>query len=203
MAYSDFTLASALEKLSLSLRQEESLFAEVAGVKPSALLAEVLKDNIPTALAIHTEKARSELIVMPVLMEIRRRAGVGLFSGIEFNVDDAQGLRGVCDFLLSQTQNSFFIEAPVLSVVEAKNDNIKSGLGQCVAEMVAARLFNERAGKGPRVIYGLVTTGSIWRFLRLDEGAVVLDSVEYYLDQLPKILGILLSILQLESAPLR
>ena len=194
MAYSDFTLASALEKLALTLRQEESLFAEVEATEPSALLAEVLKDNVPTALAIHTEKARSELIVMPVLMEIRRRAGVGLFSGIEFNVDDSQGLRGVCDFLISQTQNSFFIEAPVLSVVEAKNDNIKSGLGQCIAEMVAARLFNEKAGKGPRVIYGLVTTGSIWRFLRLDDGAVVLDSVEYYLNQLPKILGILLAI---------
>ena len=196
MAYSDFTLALALEKLALTLRQEDSLFAETEPAVPSELLLAVLKDNVPTALAIHTEKARSELIVMPVLMEIRRRANVGLFSGIEFNVDDSKGLCGICDFLLSQTQNSFFVEAPVLSVVEAKNDNIKSGLGQCIAEMVAARLFNERAEKGPSVIYGLVTTGSIWRFLRLDGPVVVLDSVEYYLDQLPKILGILLKVVQ-------
>jgi hypothetical protein len=81
-------------------------------------------------------------------------------------------------------------------VVEAKNDNIKLGLGQCVAEMVVAQLFDARADKGPKIIYGLVTTGSIWRFLKLEESVVFLDSGEYYLDQLLKILGIVLSILQ-------
>ena len=156
MVYSDFTLPLALEKLSLALRQDVALFAGVAPIAPSDLLTAVLVDNVPTALAIHTEKARSELIVMPVLMEVRKRTHAGLFSGIEFNVDDARGLRGVCDFLLSRSQNAFFVEAPVLSVVEAKNDNIKSGLGQCIAEMVAAQLFNARAGPMWKGVNGMV-----------------------------------------------
>ncbi len=82
--------------------------------------------------------------------------------------------------------------APVVTVVEAKNDNIKSGLGQCVAEMVAARLFNERTGEGPATIHGVVTTGSNWRFLKLDGGTVFVDRPEYYLDHVEKILAILL-----------
>jgi hypothetical protein len=100
--YSDFTLPIALEKLSLTLRQEMSLFAGVESAVPSELLIAVLADNIPMALAIHTEKARSELIVMPILMEIRKRTNAGLFSGIECKVDDAKGLHGVCDFLFAQ-----------------------------------------------------------------------------------------------------
>ena len=79
-----------------------------------------------------------------------------------------------------------------MMVVEAKNDNIKSGLGQCTAEMVAARVFNEREGAGASLIHGAVTTGSLWRFLKLDGDTVFIDRAEYYVDQLDKILGIFL-----------
>jgi hypothetical protein len=36
------------------------------------------------------------------------------------------------------------VEAPAIVIVEAKKSDIKSGLGQCIAEMVAAQRFNEK-----------------------------------------------------------
>ena len=84
----------------------------------------------------------------------------------------------------------------MLAIVEAKKENITGGLGQCVAAMVAAQLFNERDGSVDMVIYGAVTTGSNWRFLKLEGSTVLIDRPEYYLDRVDKILGILLSIIQ-------
>jgi hypothetical protein len=194
MAYSDFTLDSALRSLELTLREREDVFADVDEFEVGPSLRATMDENTPLAMAIHTEKARSELIVAPILLEVRRlkRREIGFFSGISFDVTAEKGLNGVCDFILSQSPTQLVLEAPVLPIVEAKNDNIKSGFGQCVAEMVAARIFNERAGTGPTTIFGAVTTGTAWRFLRLAEGTIFIDRIEYYLDRLEKILGILL-----------
>src|SRR5262249_20277502 len=143
---------------------------------------------------VHTEKARSEFIVAPILGEVctlmDRR--ISLFSGVSFEIDKARGLDGTCDFILSDSMNQMFVTRPVLMIVEAKNDNIKAGLGQCAAEMMAARLFNNRQGEGLSTIHGAVTTGSVWKFLKLEEEMLYTDRAEYYLDQVDKVLGILL-----------
>jgi len=121
---------------------------------------------------------------------------ISLFSGTDFNVDIEKGLIGYCDFLLSASREQFFISAPVITIVEAKNENIIGGLGQCVAEMIAAQIFNQRKGIDIPVIYGVVTSGTTWRFLRLNETNVCIDLVEYYINQVDKILGIILKPIQ-------
>jgi hypothetical protein len=163
MAYSEFTLDGVRRAFALILDERGDLFAMVPDHAISPLLRTLLEENVPLALAINTEKARSELIVMPILLEVWRlmRREISLFSGIEFNVAPDRGLSGVCDFILSRSPIQLVLSAPVLTVVEAKDDNIKSGLGQCVAEMIVARVFNEREGEGPTIIYGVVTTGSL------------------------------------------
>src|SRR5262249_35032841 len=152
------------------LDETREIFAAVPALHVSALLSDTLAENIPLAVAISTEKARSELIIVQILLEVRRQAQrrISLFSGVEFTVDASQGLKGVCDFLLSLSPEQLTIEAPVVAVVEAKNDNLKSGIGQCIAEMVGARLFNEQRGSAIKSVYGVVTTGSLWKFLILD-----------------------------------
>jgi C1A family cysteine protease len=77
--------------------------------------------------------------------------------------------------------------------VEAKNDNLKSGLAQCAAEMVAAQIFNARQENKITKVYGAITTGTVWQFLELESQTVVLDLKEYSIENLPKILGILIS----------
>jgi len=194
MAYSKFTLRDALSRFSLTLDESTDIFAPAPLLAPSAFLTTTLSENAPLALALQTEKARSELIITPILMEVRRQAlpsPVGFFSGIDFEVDEKQGLSGICDYLLSRAKEQSFVRAPVLAVVEAKNENLKPGYGQCAAEMVAAQLFNEREGTEVGAIYGAVTSGDIWKFLRLENGVLCLDRATYYLDRLESILGIL------------
>ena len=108
-------------------------------------------------------------------------------------MDFDRGLRGVCDFLFSLSPEQLFVEAPVVAVVEAKNDNIKSGLGQCVAEMLAAQTFNERRGNPIPTVFGVVTTGSLWTFLRLTGDLVSIDAAEYHIKEVERIVGILVS----------
>ncbi|EDX71636.1 hypothetical protein MC7420_5261 [Coleofasciculus chthonoplastes PCC 7420] len=198
MAYSNFTLAKVKEDFGLTVDETQNLFADVEGVKPSDILSVTLQDYIPLATAIGTEKARSEFLIAPILSEVRRLLNyqISLFSGTDFNVDIEKGLIGYCDFLISASREQFFISAPVITIVEAKNENIIGGLGQCVAEMVAAQFFNQRQGIDIPVIYGVVTSGTAWRFLTLDETNVCIDLVEYYINQVEKILGIILKPIQ-------
>jgi hypothetical protein len=158
----------------------------------------LIAEGATIALAINTEKAKSEFIIAPTLLELRRRLGgaYALFSGVELNVDPSRGLNGVCDFILSGSPMQFALTAPLLTVVEAKNDNLLSGLGQCIASMVAARIFNEKAENPVTVVHGVVTTGSAWKFLRLAGTALTLDLKEYYIDDLGKIVGILESLVR-------
>lgn len=98
----------------------------------------------------------------PNLTEVRRQVNyqISLFSGTDFNVDIEKGLVGYCDFLLSASREQFFVGAPVITIVEAKNENIIGGLGQCVTEMVAAQIFNQRQSLDIPIIYGVVTSGT-------------------------------------------
>jgi len=198
MAYSNFTLAKVKEDFGLTVDETQNLFADIPGVHPSELLTLTLAESIPLATAIDTEKARSEFIIAPVLSEVRRQVNyqVSLFSGTDFNVDIEKDLQGYCDFILSCSAEQFYINAPVITIAEAKNEKIPSGFGQCIAEMVAAQIFNQSAGNKIDKIYGAVTTGTAWRFLVLEERTVLIDQLEYYIKEIDKILAILLQPIQ-------
>jgi len=198
MSYSQFTLATVKKTFNLITSEEVDIFAPISKIKCSEYLADMLQYNVPLALASNTEKARSEMIITPILIELRKQlnAGFNLFSGIEFDVASEKGLTGYCDFILSHSPEKLFIAAPVIMLVEAKNENIKGGLGQCIAEMVAAQIFNEREGNEISTIYGAVTIGTTWQFLKLTDERVEIDLNEYYLTEIDKILGILVSAIQ-------
>lgn len=195
MAYNQFTLDDVKQKLGLSVHEEEGLFAAIPPAKPSAWLEEALREGVALALAVSTEKARSEWIIAPILLEVRRqrRGELSLFSGTELDVDAARGLTGFTDWLVSRSPEQLSIEAPVVAIVEAKNENFRLGVPQCIAEMYAAQLFNDQRGRPRDVIYGVVTTGNVWRFLRLRGEVADVDLTELYLQQLDRVLGVLLA----------
>jgi hypothetical protein len=194
MAYWNFTWPKVTKQFQLVIDEQHDLFATIPEVTPGEHLRATLAENVSLALAISTEKARSELIIAPVLVEVRKLVDrrIGLFSGVDFTVDVAQGLNGVCDFLISASPEQLFIRAPVVAIVEAKNENIKAGLAQCTAEMVAVQLFNTREETGVTTVFGAVTTGNNWKFLSLQGTTVLIDRADYYIDRVGKILGILL-----------
>jgi hypothetical protein len=193
MSYSDFSLGSVKKAFQLQLIEKIDLFKETSDLSPSHLLNEMIKENLPLALASNTEKSRSEMLITPILIDLRRQFAnrIGIFSGINFTVDPAQGLNGNCDFLISYSEELLLVTAPIITLVEAKKEDLNGSLGQCIAEMIAAQRFNRQEGNEITEIYGVVTSGTLWKFLKLSENQVFLDLTEYYLGDLPKILGIL------------
>ena len=195
MAYSEFTLESVQKTFQLETVRSVGIFSEMEPVAPSAYLTTGLARKASLATAIGTEKARSEMIVADVLVELLEHFDrrISLFSGIDFNVDAEKGLTGVCDFLVSLSPEQFYLEAPVIILVEAKNLDLKLGLGQCVAEMVASQRFNAEKGNDIRCIYGASTTGIEWQFLKLEEKHLHIDMTSYTLERCDRLLGILSS----------
>ena len=195
MAYSNFTLETLQKTFQLDTVRSVGLFSQIEPVDPSAYLKMGLARKAALAAAIGTEKARSEMIVADILVDLLGHFdySISLFSGIDFNVDAEKGLTGVCDFLVSLSPEQFYLEAPVIILVEAKNLDLKLGLGQCVAEMLAAQRFNAERGNDIRCVYGASTTGIDWLFLKLEEKCLHIDMSTYTIERCDRILGILAS----------
>lgn len=195
MAYGNFTLEQLIEQFNLTFQESSGLFATAPSVEVSDLLKVTLDEGVDLAVALSTEKARSELIIMPVMLELRRKfkARISLFSGIDFTVSPELGLNGTCDYLVSRTPEQLLVRSPAIMLVEAKNENLKVGFPQCIAEMVAAQQFNQQKGNPIDAVYGVVTIGTTWRFLRLKGRTVEIDLSEYHISEVEKILGILCS----------
>ena len=192
MAYSDFSLEDIKTKFQIAISEDVNLFGDTKPFDISEGLLNTLEDNIPLALAIDTEKARSEFIIAPILAEYRKtfKDKISLFSGTDFNVAPQQGLNGQCDFIISRSTEQFYVSTPVIFLVEAKNDRIKTSIPQCFAEMITAQIFNEQRENEIDTIFGVVSTGSLWRFLKLVDNQAYIDLEEYHAREIRKIFGI-------------
>jgi hypothetical protein len=193
VSYSDFSLREVTRRFELTLEETLDLFALTPEIEPSVWLRESLARSEPLARAIDTEKARSEFLIAPILLEMRVRRGhtVSLFSGIDFPGAPELGLSGICDFIIARSPEQLFLTSPIVVIVEAMSESIKGGLSQCLSAMLGARLFNEREGHPTSKTFGVVTTGTVWQFLVLEGTVAHCDRLEYYVERLPKILGIL------------
>jgi hypothetical protein len=201
VSFRDFTFPDVLTRLALSV-ETAPLFADVPSATVRPEFATTLAAGVDLALGLSTEKARSEFIIAPVLLELRRLFAnrFGLFSGIELSVDEDAGLNGVCDFLIARDPILQLVRGPILAVAEAKNDNVAHGFGQCIASMRAAMLFNEKAKTPMPQIYGVSTTGTEWKFLRLRGTVVTFDSANYLIGSPDRVLGVLSRIIETTTA---
>ena len=195
MAFQQFTFPKVLKDLGLTL-SDADLFAGIPEELVQPDFRDAILDASDMASAMDTEKARSEFVIAPVLMELRRRhrGAFKIFSGVELVGDPTRGLNGICDFLLANSPSQYIVTGPILSVVEAKNDNTRSGFGQCIASMVAAQIVNGGDGGSRSAVYGVVSSGSLWKFLKLTDAMVTIDAAELTIVELGKILAILGSI---------
>ena len=197
MPYHKFTLDKAKHELNLELNKQD-LFSHVLEYQLDSNFIQFLKKGIDLANPIGTEKAKSEFIVAPLLLELKSLfyEKISLFSGTELNVDKSKGLNGVCDFIIAKENQQYLLENPIITIVEAKNDNISYGFGQCMAEMYAASLYNQQQQNTIKTVYGIVTTGNEWKFLRLQENIVTIDAKDYFISELEKLFGILVYIIE-------
>jgi len=197
MAFSDFDLRRAVETFGLEEELDRDLYPAVEPVVPCEFLRTWLDEFAPVALGVNSEKARSEYIITPILVEVRRRTKGpdNILSGVTLDADRERGLTGFCDYIITRSAEYYYLRGPLVAVVEAKREDLIARLGQCVAEMVAIRLFNEREGNDLPVVHGCVTSGTNWRFLQLQGARLSIDRQEYQVGDVGKVIAILVHIL--------
>lgn len=195
MAYSDFTITKFEQAFGIRQTLGELFPKPLREIEPSERLITILEDA--QRIPLFSEKAKSELLISPILLEMIRRNEftITLFSGYSFDIDPTRGLNGQCDFLLGTEIGSLTIKAPVFCIVEAKSRGLEEGIGQCAAELYAARLFNETSQRSTPHLYGVVTDGYEWLFVQLIEQTLIVDFKRYSLGQLGQLLGILQTII--------
>lgn len=193
MPYDNFSLSRVKREFNLETVENQSFFPDIPPIEPSFYLNSALSEGLPLAIATGSEKARSELIISPILVEVRKilERKISFFSGEDFTVAPELDLTGVCDFLISRSAEQVFIEAPAVVIIEAKKGDLKPGLNICAAEMVAAQMFNQQNKIPISTIYGSVTSGTAWRFLKLEGNILNIDLQDYPIPPVEIILGML------------
>ncbi len=187
MAYSDFSLEDLESKFGIK-NAKQSLFDKITPIQPSQRLIEDLE--LVTELSVRSEKAKSELIILPILLELRKINAkyFTIYSGDYLNVDDQ--LKGECDFILAKDVNSFTINYPIIQIVEAKKSDIDEGIKQCSAQLLGAKIFNENKGVHLEKLYGCSTTADDWQFLKLENNTIFVDNRKFYLGEVEELLGV-------------
>ena len=195
MEYSDFTALKLKQNFGIRFRAAP-LFEAVAEVEPSAWLRETLR--LGQELGFNSEKSRSERLVTPLLLELSRRHPhrFAIYSGMNLDVDELNGLKGECDFIFSFSRIQDFVTAPIFCITEAKKQDLEHGTVQCAAQLLGARRLNEAEQNPVSVLYGCSTTGIEWRFLKLVGQEIIIDETRYLLSALPQVLGVLQRVIE-------
>lgn len=144
LSYGDLSLDDLRKAFRLTVTRP-MLFERINQVEPSGWLSEVLKAGF--AMSVVSEKARSEFLVAPILLDIQQRhqGQLSIYSGVKFDVEPERGLRGICDFIMSASPMLPTVQSPVCVMVEAKKNDIEEGLGavrrrnDCGAYLQSAR----------------------------------------------------------------
>ncbi len=188
MSYTAFSLQSVVNQFDLKYLGSDLVFPTVLPTLPPnaepalALLTQQLDRDADIARRNPSDRAKSAFIIAPVLATLRQIHQVGIHAGVQFDVSALENLTGECDFLVTLSDELEIIEAPVLVVVQAQKAVMSEGVGRCVAEMVAAQKFNQASGLPPLSVFGCVTNGLSWRFLRLSGDVIKGDrAIEYRL----------------------
>lgn len=194
MAYSKFTFNRVREELGI-IDKYVSLFPKITPLAPSEWLETTLK--MGKNVAFFSEKSRSEGIIFPILVELQNRneGRFSIYSGADLEADSQKELTGECDFIMGYGEQKYDLDAPIFCMIEAKDQDLKKAIPQCIAQMEGARIFNEKYGEKKEIVFGCVTTGSEWLFMQLKEQIVWIDTERYYLKNISEILGILQSII--------
>jgi hypothetical protein len=192
MAYSNFTKGELTKKFGVKIKDGYVFNNKIIQpIAPSSWLTETLVRL--QKIGFSTEKERSERLVTPILAELHQinEWSFKIYSGQIMNADDSSGLNGECDFMLAYGDVSSILETPIFSIAEAKKNDLDIGTIQCSAQLIGAKIFNEKEGYDSPLLFGCSTTGVDWRFIRFENNTILWDPVIYSLQNLPELLGVL------------
>ncbi len=196
MSYINFKTIDKVEnELGIILFKKKIFDNDIQPVEPSEWLKTTL--SYSSYVSSQNEKTKSESIVQPILVDLIKENNnfIAFFSGSNLDVDKEKELNGECDFIITKNFDLLDISSPILQIVEAKEHDIKLGIPQCAAQMYAAQLLNKKDNAGIDCIYGCVTTGDVWQFMKLCEKELFIDDKKYYINEPDKILGVFQTII--------
>jgi hypothetical protein len=86
MSYGDFTVGKVKQTFGIETIEDSTFFPKIVPVVLSSTLLEILEETQPLAVALASEKAKSELLISPILVEMRKylKRKVSLFSEQDF-----------------------------------------------------------------------------------------------------------------------
>ena len=189
MAFSDFqSIEQVIKKYPLEIRQEK--FIPEVELELPDLFIENLNFSLEMRSVDESEAFFRESFIFPFLHQAwKRHPKLKLWSHRSLVYD--RELYGEPDYLVSAVIEGVIdklINKPFLAVAEAKKEDFAKGWAQCLAEMIACQKINadERT-----VVYGIVPTGLIWEFGKLDQDTFTKHLVSYSISAPNKIYGIL------------
>lgn len=188
LSYSQVTFEILRDELKISADQQLFLPATLPVQPLPEWLSTYLRIATMPATVSKSEKSISEALIAPVLYAVRyaNHTKISLFSGEPLYSAD---LGGICDFIIAARPNAFLPDPPIVILVEAKKLDLLAGIPQCIAEMRTAQCLNERANRsGP--VFGCVTIGTEWIFLKLEGDQAVIDPTIFFSSQLPEVLAV-------------
>jgi hypothetical protein len=199
MGYSKFKKIETVTKsFGLSVKRKY-LFENIVSLELSSWLTETLlmAKNFP----LRNEKVKSERIVSPILVEVANayQEYITLFSGEDLEINIDENLSGACDFFFTLVPDSAYLETPIITLVEAKDEDMDYGIAQCAAQLYGAKLFNEMDNKNIPVLYGCATDGVEWIFIRFENNTFYIDK-QIYTD-VKEIIGVWHHIIRLYIEP--
>lgn len=189
MGYSNYKkLKQVVDKFGLKVRHA-ILFKDIEPITPSTWLTQTLA--IAYSIPMSNEKVKSERVISPILSEVHQlyKDKLTLFSGEELNVNSLDDLNGACDFFFSAVPNAYLLEAPIVSMTEAKDEDMDYGIAQCTAQMIGAQIFNKESNFAIDTIWGCATTAIEWKFLKLEGKTLYVDEHSFTTERIDKLIG--------------
>jgi hypothetical protein len=185
MTFSEFpTLETALEKLQI-IGQERSFVAPLPHTVPEWFVQRL--ELVCQLGYVKSEAEVAQGLIFPILLEVwnyyRDLLKIWAEAGLA-----AEGLSGNPDYVVVRTAvpGQIRFAPPYAVIVEAKQEKLDEGWGQCLAAMVAAQRLNQHHDLA---IYGMVTTGRLWEFGRLTAQTFLQDPQTFSLSDLPRLCG--------------
>lgn len=169
MVYGKFkSVAEVATKFDIEVA-DRTVFVSEKALEVPELFCSMIKKKLKDETSYVTEFAVCDAIIRPVLDIVAENYSLRVWSHVPYNIDEEKGLVGEPDYLIAPKTKYGAMARPALCVIEAKRDDFDEGWAQALSEMVASSLL------GAQICYGVVTTGALWQFGKLESNVFIID----------------------------
>ncbi len=190
MAFTDYKNLTILKaKHPQIIVKSEEFIPELEELEIEAALQKDVKKNLRTYRS--NEFYATETLVSPILRYVWQNMyweDMNMWTHQAIKYDD--DLCGVPDFMFTHLDQEQYeiLSYPIITTVEAKADNFVEGWAQCIAQMLACQKLNTKPNV---IIYGIVTTGKVWEFGKLEGSICTKNTLACGIEDLPKLISII------------